>query len=111
MTHWRQALSSTNPGSCRRVVLTDHPWPDLEIETAIFGAAGMELVAGPIQAPDEATIEKMIIDADPDAVLTCWAAVSAAAISTPKRLRVVTRLGIGVDNIAIAAATERGAWV
>jgi D-3-phosphoglycerate dehydrogenase len=93
------------------VVLTDHPWRSLEIETAIFDEAGIDLIAGPIEAPGAAEVEQMIVEAEPDAILTCWAPVSAAAIERPKRLRVVARLGIGVDNIAVEAATRRGAWV
>ena len=43
--------------------------------------------------------------------MTCWAPVSAAAIQAPSGLRIVARLGVGLDNIAIDAASARGAWV
>ncbi|HEX4813732.1 MAG TPA: C-terminal binding protein, partial [Nonomuraea sp.] len=92
-------------------MLTDHPWPDLDIERSILSAAGIELVAGPMETPDAATVEKLVADADPDAILTCWAPVTAAAIEQPKNVRLVARLGVGLDNIAVAAATARGAWV
>ena len=32
------------------VVLTDHPWEDLDIEEQIFADAGIDLVAGPTTA-------------------------------------------------------------
>lgn len=93
------------------VVLTDHPWPDVAIETEIFAQANIDLVAGPVTAPAPEEVERMIADANPQAIMTCWAQVSAQAISNPTRLTIVTRLGIGLDNIAVQAATDRGAWV
>lgn len=98
-------------GAKGRVVLTDHPWPDVDLEREIFADAGFELVAGPEQAGSADEIEALIHKADPIAILTCWGQVSAAAISRPSALAVVARLGVGLDNIAVAVATARGAWV
>ncbi|MNZ13488.1 Glycerate dehydrogenase [compost metagenome] len=94
-----------------RVVLTDHPWPDLEVEQAIFAAAGIELIAGPVTAGSAEDVQALVAEADPAAIITCWAPVSAAAIEAPKDLRIVARLGVGLDNIAVNSATRRGAWV
>ena len=107
------SLSRTGSGARARarVVLTDHPWIDLQIERGIIEAAGFELVAGPVAAPDAAFVEAMVAQADPLAILTCWAPVSAAAIASPRALAIVARLGVGLDNIDVAAADARGAWV
>jgi D-3-phosphoglycerate dehydrogenase / 2-oxoglutarate reductase len=43
--------------------------------------------------------------------MTCWAQVSAAAIAAPSDLRIVQRIGVGLDNIDVQAATARGSWV
>ena len=43
--------------------------------------------------------------------MTCWARVSARAITASPNLKVVTRLGVGLDNIAVDAATRHGALV
>jgi D-3-phosphoglycerate dehydrogenase len=94
-----------------RVVLTDHPWPDLDMEREIFGSAGLELVAGGEAAAAPEEIERLIERADPIAILTCWAVVTAKAIAYPKSLSIVARLGVGLDNIAVDAATARGTWV
>lgn len=94
-----------------RVVLTDHPWPNLDIEHNIFAAAGIDLTAGPSIAGDEKAIEKLVDQANPHAILTCWAPVTKTAIQMPRDLRIVARLGVGLDNIAVRAATARGAWV
>jgi D-3-phosphoglycerate dehydrogenase len=95
----------------RRVLLTDHPWPDLELERAVFETAGLKLVAGPVEAGTASEIEALVREHDPAAILTCWAAVSEAAVTAPTELKIVARLGVGLDNIAVDAATARGAWV
>ncbi|MEI9964770.1 MAG: C-terminal binding protein [Caulobacteraceae bacterium] len=93
------------------VLITDYAWPDLDIEHAVLGAAGLDLVAGPaVPAPAEA-IEALSRERQPAAIMTNWAEVSAAAIAAPADLRIVQRLGVGLDNIDVAAATARGAWV
>jgi D-3-phosphoglycerate dehydrogenase len=93
------------------VLLTDHPWTDLDLERSLLEAAGCSLVAGPEVAPSAAAIEEHVAEYDPVAILTCWGVVSTAAISRPTELKIVARLGIGLDNIAVDAATRRGAWV
>lgn len=97
-------------GPCR-VLLTDHPWPDLKVERAVFETAGLELVAGPVEAGSASGIEALVREHDPAAILTCWATVSEAAVAAPTDLKIVARLGVGLDNIAVDAATARGAWV
>jgi D-3-phosphoglycerate dehydrogenase len=94
-----------------KVLITDHPWPDVAIEEAICKQQGHELIAGPIEALPQAAIDELIARHQPHAIMCCWAPVSAAAIQSPADLRVVARLGVGLDNIAIPAATARGAWV
>lgn len=94
-----------------RVLLTDYPWPDCEVEREILHAAGFDLVTGPREASPAAIVEKLSREHNPVAIMTCWAPVSAEAIAAPTDLRIVARMGVGLDNIAIPAATERSAWV
>jgi D-3-phosphoglycerate dehydrogenase / 2-oxoglutarate reductase len=47
----------------------------------------------------------------PAAIMTCWAPVSAGAIAASTDLAIVAQAGVGLDNIAVAAATPRGIWV
>ncbi len=94
-----------------KVVLTDHPWPDVAVEQSLLSAAGYQLIAGPVTAGPAADVEALVRQHDPVAIMTCWAQVSAAAIAAPSQLRVVARMGVGLDNIHIPAATARGAWV
>lgn len=93
------------------VVLTDYAWPDTEVERRIIEGAGFSLVTGTSEPAPEAQIDELILQHNPVAVLTCWARVSAKAISASRNLRIVTRMGVGLDNIAVEEATRQGAWV
>jgi D-3-phosphoglycerate dehydrogenase len=85
-----------------RVLLTDRAWPDTTIECAILEPAGIELVEAP--DPSEATLAALAADAD--AIITNWAGVTAAVVRAARHCRVICRTGIGLDNIAVATATE-----
>jgi D-3-phosphoglycerate dehydrogenase len=87
-----------------RVLITDRAWPDAAVEQSVLDAIGGEIVGAP--SADEATLIRLA--ADVDAIATNWAQVSPAVIAAAPKCRVIARFGIGVDNIAIAAATERG---
>lgn len=90
-----------------RVLITDHPWPGSDVESAICAAAGYELVDG--AAVDSAEIPLLAEDAV--GILTNWFPVTGSLIESCPKLRVVTRLGVGVDNIDVAAAEAHGVVV
>jgi D-3-phosphoglycerate dehydrogenase len=85
------------------VLLTDRAWPDTHIEQTILAEVGAELV----EAPDthEATLCELAADAD--AIAVNWAPVTAAVVRSAAKCRIICRTGIGLDNIAVAIATER----
>jgi len=87
-----------------RVLITDRPWSDSDIERAVLEPAGCEV----IEAPDGEESTLTALAADADAIATCWAKVPAGVIDAAKRCRIVARLGIGLDNIDVAEATARG---
>lgn len=87
-----------------RVLLTDRAWPDTSYEQTVLDRIGAELVEPP--ATDEATLCQ--IAAYCDAIATNWAKVTPAVIEAAPRCRVIARMGIGLDNIAVDAATVRG---
>jgi len=93
------------------VLLTDRAWPDDTIEREVIESAGFRLVSGPADPAPTRTIESLIAQHGPVAILTCWAPVSAAAIAASPQLRVVSRMGVGLDNIAVDAATQTGVLV
>jgi D-3-phosphoglycerate dehydrogenase len=93
------------------VVQTDFAWPDVTIERAVIEGAGHQLIAGPSTPVSAVEIAALVAAHNPQAIMTCWAQVSADAIAAPTVLKIVQRIGVGLDNIAVAAATARGAWV
>jgi D-3-phosphoglycerate dehydrogenase / 2-oxoglutarate reductase len=93
------------------VFLTDYAWPDDSVEREIVESAGMRLVSGPAAPLPASGIEALAREHLPSAILTCWAPVSVETIAASSRLKIVARLGVGLDNIAVDAATARGIFV
>lgn len=93
------------------VLLTDRAWPDDEIEREIIESAGLTLLAGPASPASPEEIEDLVRIHQPGGILTCWAPVTAAAMRSAPELKIVARLGVGLDNIAVDAATALGVWV
>lgn len=87
-----------------RVLVTDHAWPHLDVEAAVLGAAGAELVVAETGGLDEL----VALAGDVDAILTCFAKVPAEVLDAAPRCRTVARYGVGLDNIDVARATELG---
>jgi D-3-phosphoglycerate dehydrogenase len=86
-----------------KVLLTDYAWPDLDIETRTLADVGAKLVVA--EKKDPASLAALA--ADVDAIMTNWAKVTAEVIEAGPRVRIVSRLGIGLDNIDVACATRR----
>ena len=93
------------------VLLTDYAWPDVTLETDVIEDAGFRLVTGPAKPAAAGVIAALAAEHQPAAIMTNWAPVSAAAIAATRELRIVARLGVGLDNIAVDEATRRGIWV
>jgi D-3-phosphoglycerate dehydrogenase len=87
-----------------RVLLTDFAWPDVDLERELLQSIDAELVVAP--ATDVRTLAQL--SADADAILTCWAHVPATVIAAAPHCRIISRLGVGLDNIDVAAATHHG---
>ncbi len=93
------------------VLITDHAWPDVALERSLLEAAGFALASGPAVPGSAADIEALVERHQPAAILTCWAPLTARAVAASARLRLIGRLGVGLDNIAVEAASRRGIWV
>lgn len=87
------------------VLVTDYAWPDLAIEQEVFASAGLRLVSGPPAALPAQEIAALVHDHQPASILTCWARVDAAAVGASAQLRHVGRIGVGLDNIDVAACS------
>lgn len=100
-----------NSTSKPKVLLTDFAWPDDTVERNIIEKAGFTLISGPANPASAAFIEDLVRQHQPEAILTCWAQVSDTAIDAADNLKIVARLGVGLDNIAVDKATSKGIWV
>ena len=87
-----------------RVLLTDYAWPDLNIERRILAEVDAELVVAERKDPESLAT----LAADCDAIMTNWVKVPQQVIEASPRCRVVSRLGIGLDNIDVAYCTRQG---
>jgi len=90
------------------VVFTDHTFDDLDIEREILAEADAELIDA--EARDD-PLETILADADPDGIIVMYADVDADLLDAMSDCRVVSRTGIGFDNVDLDAATERGVYV
>jgi D-3-phosphoglycerate dehydrogenase len=89
------------------VAITDYVFPSLEPERGVLAPLGVEL--RPQQCRSEEEIIALAHDAD--AILNCYAKMTARVIEGLKRCRITARYGIGVDNVDLAAATKAGILV
>jgi D-3-phosphoglycerate dehydrogenase len=87
-----------------RVLVTDRAWPDLEVEREILGPFAVELYE-PSGLSEDALATAA---ARADAIICNWAPVTSRVIDSAAHCRVICRSGIGLDNIAIPAASARG---
>jgi D-3-phosphoglycerate dehydrogenase len=87
-----------------KVLLTDYAWPDVDLERQILAEVDAELITAP-QGADAATLADLA--AGVDAIMTCWAQVPAQVLSAATQCRIVSRMGIGLDNIDVDFCTQR----
>jgi D-3-phosphoglycerate dehydrogenase len=89
-----------------RVVVTDQVFGGIEIERSLLEPLGVEIVEAP--SADEDTLVEFAERAD--ALLVCYATVSARVVEAAARgnCQVISRYGIGVDNIDLDAAARAG---
>jgi D-3-phosphoglycerate dehydrogenase len=88
----------------KKIVITDWTFPDLSIEEEIITAGGASLLGKRCKNADE--LISLVSDAD--AVITQFAKIDASVIGAMKHTSAIVRYGIGVDNVDLEAARERG---
>ncbi|MGH9245324.1 MAG: C-terminal binding protein [Acidimicrobiales bacterium] len=86
-----------------RVVVTDQVFPDVDLERGLLAEIGAEVAVadGPLE-------HVLTVARDADALLNTYLPLDAAAIAELEQCRVIARYGIGVDNVDLVAASERG---
>jgi D-3-phosphoglycerate dehydrogenase len=89
------------------VAVTDDRYGTYYEERAVLAEIGAVLVVNDFKNEDEAIISLQ----DADGVLVNLFPMTRKVIETLKRCRVLSRYGVGYDNVDVPAATERGIWV
>jgi D-3-phosphoglycerate dehydrogenase / 2-oxoglutarate reductase len=86
------------------VVVTDSVFPNLDAARRVLSDLDAELRLAAAATPDA------IVQAarSADAVLVTYAQITGDMIREMRRCRIISRFGIGVDNVDIAAATAAG---
>jgi D-3-phosphoglycerate dehydrogenase / 2-oxoglutarate reductase len=84
------------------VAITDYVFPSLEPEHAVLEPLGVELRSQQCRSEEEI----ITLAQDADAVLNCYAKMTARVIEKLNRCKIIARYGIGVDNVDLAAANK-----
>lgn len=86
------------------VLVTDYAWPSLAIEQEVLAAVDADLLVSATGTPDDL----LRLAPQADAILTCWQQIPPAVLDAAPRCRIVSRYGIGLDNIPVDHATRLG---
>src|SRR3989441_8549183 len=86
------------------VAVADSVFPNLDPARAVLSRIGAELRLAETPAPE--AILRVAIGAD--ALLVTYAKITAGMIGQMTRCRIISRFGIGVDNVDLPAATAAG---
>jgi D-3-phosphoglycerate dehydrogenase / 2-oxoglutarate reductase len=86
------------------VGVSDSVFPNLDPAREVLSRVGAEL-----RLAKEPTTESILgVARDADALLATYAKITGDMIPQMKRCRIISRFGIGVDNVDIPAATKMG---
>jgi phosphoglycerate dehydrogenase-like enzyme len=90
-----------------KFLVTDHDFPDLDLEMALFREAGMEAVAAQCRTEDD------VIAAGKGCagLLMQYAPMNAKVFAALPEVRVVSRMGAGFDTVNVEDAKRHGVWV
>lgn len=87
-----------------RVAVTDYTFGELDLERAVLQPLGCQVDAAQCRTEEQASAFVQ----GADYIITQFAPLGAHAIAAMDRARLIVRYGIGVDNVDVAAAAERG---
>lgn len=86
------------------VAVADSVFPNLDPAREVLSRIGARLRLAPEPTPEAI----LAVATGADALLVTYAKISAEMIRQMTRCRIISRFGIGVDNVDIAAATNAG---
>ena len=89
------------------VVITDCDHDNVDPERAVLDGHDVQLRVLACRTPEEVAAQA----GDADVLLNQYVPITGEVLDALPRCRLVVRYGVGVDNVDVAAATERGVWV
>src|SRR6186713_1317599 len=90
-----------------KVLLTDYAWPDVEIERGTLAEVDAELIVAEKAQQSAEGLAALARQHQVDAIMTNWAKVPQSVIAASPKCGIVSRLGIGLDNIDVAYCTSQ----
>ncbi len=90
-----------------RVIVTDDRYGAYREEQEVLGAIDAELEVKNLASEEEA----IAVLSKADGILVNLFPLTAGIISGLERCRVISRYGVGYDNVDVNAATKKGIWV
>lgn len=90
--------------SSLQVAVADSVFPNLDPARGVLAKIGAELQLAPEPTPDGI----LGVARTADAILVTYAKITGEMIRQLERCRIISRFGIGVDNVDIAEATRAG---
>jgi phosphoglycerate dehydrogenase-like enzyme len=90
-----------------RFLITDHDFPDVDLELALLRDAGMETVTAQCRTEDDVIAAAKGCDG----LLVQYAPINAKVFAALPEVRVVSRLGAGFDTVNVGDARKHAVWV
>lgn len=90
-----------------KVVIADDRYPHYNEETEVLKPLGIKPAITKSGRPDELAE----ICADADGIIVNLAPMNAKVIDALKKCKIISRYGVGYDNVAVKEATTKGIWV
>lgn len=88
-----------------KVIITDHVFPEIDLQRSIIEAAGFQLLEC---TPNCKTEDEVVAHCgEAEVLLVQWAPITRHVLRSLPRVKCVVRYGIGVNNIDLEAAKER----
>lgn len=90
-----------------RIVITDNLFPRCDEEREVFPESDWELIV--LESPSRETLEEACRTAR--AILVNMTQIDRNFIDGLENCAIISRYGVGYDNVDVPAATEKGIWV
>jgi len=90
-----------------KILITDYDFPDLELERALYRAAGVDVVVAQCRTEGEV----IAASTGCQGLLVQYAPVNAKVFAARPEIRIVSRYGAGFDTVNTADAQAHDVWV